>query len=60
MLDQSVERLGAMPRALLTIRYVRHWYADDSRDVSTIPAPVWQSLTLEQPSIMRFPAENAN
>jgi lipid-A-disaccharide synthase-like uncharacterized protein len=60
VLDQSVERLGAMPRALLTIRYVRRWYADDSRDVSTIPAPVWQSLTLEQPSIVRCPAENAD
>jgi hypothetical protein len=32
------------PRALVTIRYVRHWYADNSRDVNAIPQAVWQSL----------------
>jgi ectoine hydroxylase-related dioxygenase (phytanoyl-CoA dioxygenase family) len=43
------------PRALLTIRYVRHWYADHSRKVNPIPRAVWQSLTAEQQSVMRFP-----
>ena len=33
------------PRALVTIRYVRRWYADDSRDVQEIPRAVW-SLSL--------------
>jgi ectoine hydroxylase-related dioxygenase (phytanoyl-CoA dioxygenase family) len=32
------------PRALLTIRYVRRWYADDSREVCSIPRTVWDSL----------------
>jgi hypothetical protein len=43
------------PRALVTIRYVRHWYADDSRDVQAVPRAVWVSLTADQQSIMRFP-----
>lgn len=47
-----------IPRALLTIRYVRHWYADCSREVNKIPFGVWQSLTPEQKSIMRFPIAN--
>ncbi len=47
-----------MPRPLVTIRYVRRWYADFSRDVSTMPRYVWQSLTAEQQSVMRFPIED--
>ncbi len=47
-----------MPRALVTIRYVRHWYADNSREVNAIPQAVWHSLTPEQRSAMRFPVEN--
>jgi ectoine hydroxylase-related dioxygenase (phytanoyl-CoA dioxygenase family) len=47
-----------IPRALVTIRYVRHWYADNSREVNAIPQAVWQSLTPEQRSAMRFPVEN--
>lgn len=43
------------PRALVSIRYVRRWYADDSREVNTVPRSVWQSLTTAQQSIMRFP-----
>jgi ectoine hydroxylase-related dioxygenase (phytanoyl-CoA dioxygenase family) len=43
------------PRALATIRYVRRWYADDSRDVNAIPGPVWNALTVEQQRMMRFP-----
>jgi ectoine hydroxylase-related dioxygenase (phytanoyl-CoA dioxygenase family) len=46
------------PRALVTIRYVRHWYADNSREVNAIPQTVWRSLTPEQQGLMRFPVEN--
>ena len=45
-------------RPLVTIRYVRRWYADDSRDVNPVPRAVWQSLTTAQRSMMRFPIEN--
>jgi len=45
------------PRALVTVRYVRRWYADASREVNSIPLDVWQSLTPEQQSLMRFPIE---
>jgi hypothetical protein len=43
------------PRALVSIRYVRRWYADDSREVASIPRPVWNSLTPEQRLLLRFP-----
>jgi ectoine hydroxylase-related dioxygenase (phytanoyl-CoA dioxygenase family) len=43
------------PRALLTIRYVRRWYADDSREVCSIPRTVWDSLKSEHQSMMRYP-----
>jgi ectoine hydroxylase-related dioxygenase (phytanoyl-CoA dioxygenase family) len=43
------------PRALVTIRYVRRWYADASRDVEHLPRTTWASLTAEQQSMMRFP-----
>ncbi len=43
------------PRPLVTIRYVRRWYADDSREGNAIPRAVWQSLTPEQQSLLRFP-----
>jgi ectoine hydroxylase-related dioxygenase (phytanoyl-CoA dioxygenase family) len=43
------------PRALVSIRYVRRWYADGSREVDSLPHRVWESLTAEQRSIMRFP-----
>ena len=46
------------PRALLTIRYVRRWYADASREVESIPTPVWDSLTADQQAMMRFPIAN--
>jgi len=42
-------------RALLTIRYVRRWYADHSREVNSIPQSVWRSLTPVEKNIMRFP-----
>jgi ectoine hydroxylase-related dioxygenase (phytanoyl-CoA dioxygenase family) len=43
------------PRALVSIRYVRRWYADNSREVNAIPRVTWESLTSEQQSMMRFP-----
>jgi len=46
------------PRALVTIRYVRRWYADFSREVNPIPRSVWQSLTEVQQELLRFPVEN--
>lgn len=46
------------PRALATVRYVRRWYADNSREVNAIPRAIWDSLTLEQQEVMRFPIEN--
>jgi ectoine hydroxylase-related dioxygenase (phytanoyl-CoA dioxygenase family) len=44
-----------VPRALATIRYVRRWYADSSRDVECLPRATWESLTTEQQEMMRFP-----
>jgi ectoine hydroxylase-related dioxygenase (phytanoyl-CoA dioxygenase family) len=46
------------PRALVTVRYVRRWYADYSREVNVIPRAVWESLTPEQKTVMRFPIQN--
>jgi len=37
-----------LPRPLVTIRYVRRWYTDNSREVSLIPRAVWQTLTPER------------
>lgn len=47
-----------VPRPLVTIRYVRSWYADYSREVNSIPRDVWQSLTAEQRDMMRFPVSD--
>jgi len=44
-----------VPRPLVTIRYVRRWYWDDSREVNPIPAALWRAMTVEQRSILRFP-----
>jgi len=57
-LHRGTPNVTHTPRPLVTIRYVRRWYADDSRDVNAIPAAVWQSLTPEQQEIMRFPLES--
>jgi len=45
------------PRLLATIRYVRNWYADNSREVNSIPPSVWKSLTTEQRNMLRFPVK---
>src|SRR5205823_1876132 len=42
------------PRALVSLRYVRRWYTDNSRQVNSIPPATWESLTPEQQSTMRF------
>lgn len=47
------------PRALVSLRYVRRWYADSSREVSSIPRATWESLTPDQQSTMRFPVRDA-
>jgi hypothetical protein len=44
-----------IPRALVSIRYVRRWYSDDSRAVASIPNGLWRSLTVEQQRLLRFP-----
>jgi hypothetical protein len=54
-LHRGTPNMTNTPRAMVTIRYVRRWYADDSREVNPLPCAVWQSLTPEQQSMMRFP-----
>ena len=54
-LHRGTPNMTHMPRALATIRYVRRWYVDDSRDVNAIPNATWQSLTTEQRAVLRFP-----
>lgn len=54
-LHRGTPNTTGTPRALVTIRYVRQWYADASRDVNAVPHAVWQSLSPEQQSLMRFP-----
>lgn len=49
-----------IPRALVSIRYVRWWYADDSRNVNVIPREIWEALTPEQQHVMRFPLASAS
>jgi ectoine hydroxylase-related dioxygenase (phytanoyl-CoA dioxygenase family) len=47
-----------VPRLLVTIRYVRSWYWDNSREVNAIPPGVYTSLTPEQQGMLRFPIRN--
>jgi ectoine hydroxylase-related dioxygenase (phytanoyl-CoA dioxygenase family) len=54
-LHRGTPNMTDVPRALCTIRFVRRWYADGSRDVNPIPRATWDSLTPEQQSLMRFP-----
>jgi hypothetical protein len=55
VLHRGTPNMTDVPRALATIRYVRRWYADASRDVEDIPRATWESLTAEQQGMMRFP-----
>ena len=54
-LHRGTPNITETPRALVTVRYVRRWYWDDSREVNPIPRAVWQLLTREQQAAMRFP-----
>jgi ectoine hydroxylase-related dioxygenase (phytanoyl-CoA dioxygenase family) len=56
-LHRGTPNMTDIPRALATIRYVRRWYADASREVELLPRTMWESLTAEQQSVMRFPIE---
>jgi ectoine hydroxylase-related dioxygenase (phytanoyl-CoA dioxygenase family) len=58
VLHRGSPNTAAMPRALVSIRYVRRWYADCSREVGSLPRAVWDSLTPEQREVMRFPVED--
>ena len=55
MLHRGSPNRTDTPRALVSIRWVRRWYVDDSREVAPIPLAVWETLTLRQQSMMRFP-----
>jgi ectoine hydroxylase-related dioxygenase (phytanoyl-CoA dioxygenase family) len=54
-LHRGTPNTTEVSRPLVSIRYVRRWYADDSREVCAIPRPVWESLPVEQQRVMRFP-----
>jgi hypothetical protein len=54
-LHRGTPNTTEMPRAMASVRYVRRWYDDASREVNAIPNAVWQSLTPEQQEVMRFP-----
>jgi ectoine hydroxylase-related dioxygenase (phytanoyl-CoA dioxygenase family) len=56
-LHRGTPNLTDMPRALTTIRYVRRWYADDSREKKAIPKAVWASMKSEQKNLLRFSLE---
>jgi hypothetical protein len=55
VLHRGTPNITETPRPLVSVRYVRRWYADDSREVNPLPRVVWQSLTPAQQSVMRFP-----
>jgi Phytanoyl-CoA dioxygenase (PhyH) len=57
-LHRGTPNMTDTPRALVTVRYVRSWYSDNSREVNPIPRALWQSLTPEQQRLMRFPIGN--
>jgi ectoine hydroxylase-related dioxygenase (phytanoyl-CoA dioxygenase family) len=54
-LHRGTPNTTGTPRPVVTVRYVRCWYTDNSREVNSIPRGVWQSLTPEQQGLMRFP-----
>jgi len=56
-LHRGTPNRSCTPRALATIRYVRRWYWDASREVCGIGRATWQSMTPEQQALMRFPVE---
>lgn len=54
-LHRGTPNLTDSPRPLASIRYVRRWYCDDSREVDAISKSVWMTLTAGQRALMRFP-----
>jgi hypothetical protein len=54
-LHRGTPNNSATPRPFVSIRYVRRWYCDDSREVNAIPQAVWESLTEAQRRMVRFP-----
>ncbi len=54
-LHRGTPNLTDVPRPLVSIRYVRRWYWDDSREVNAIPTAVWRGLTAEEQAVLRFP-----
>ena len=54
-LHRGTPNITDTPRPLVSVRYVRRWYADNSREVNPLPRAVWQSLTAAQQCILRFP-----
>lgn len=57
-LHRGTPNTSDTPRALVTIRYVRRWYADGSREVNSIPKAIWASLTPQQQALLRFPIKD--
>jgi ectoine hydroxylase-related dioxygenase (phytanoyl-CoA dioxygenase family) len=56
-LHRGTPNLTEEPRALATMRYVRRWYQDDSRETKSIPGTVWRSLSKDQQTLLRFSIE---
>ncbi len=53
-LHRGTPNQTTIPRAMLTIRYVRRWYSDNSRDANAILLAVGQALTPQQRELLRF------
>jgi ectoine hydroxylase-related dioxygenase (phytanoyl-CoA dioxygenase family) len=53
-LHRGTPNMTGTPRALATVRYVRRWYWDDSREVSSVSRAMWQTLSADQQRMMRF------
>ena len=54
-LHRGTPNTTGTPRPLVSIRYVRRWYSDNSRETNSIPLYIWNSLTPERQAPMRFP-----
>jgi len=56
-LHRGTPNASDIPRALATVRYVRRWYTDGSREVNAIGRATWLALTPAQQAMMRFPVQ---
>jgi hypothetical protein len=54
-LHRGTPNCSDRPRALVSLRYVRRWYADASREVAAFPEAVWETLPTAQQKMLRFP-----